>query len=211
MNVILLRRLSFQGDIKELTFRVIQDDKKHVVASNLLCQRYAWRGYGSSHSIPAGEHHTTFAAEMNGRVVATVTLTLDSPDGLAIDRTFEHEANQARRSGARLCELTKLAVDPTLRSKEVLAALFHLAFIHGTSRSDCTDLLIEVHPRHAGFYEVMLGFERVGTPLRNASVGVASQLLRIEVAAICRSIQALGSEGRSLYAHFQTSSKREAA
>ena len=44
----------------------------------------------------------------------------------------------------------------------VLGTLFHLAYIHGRLIRGATDLVIEVHPRHASFYRRMLGFRIIG-------------------------------------------------
>jgi hypothetical protein len=60
--------------------------------------------------------------------------------------------------GVRICDVTKLAVDQDIKSKNVLAALFHLSVIYGRNIHNATDFLIEVNPRHALFYQRMIGF-----------------------------------------------------
>jgi hypothetical protein len=141
-------------------------------------------------------------------VVGTITLAIDSEQGLAIDDTFKDEADQIRQEdGAKICELTKLAFHSGVRSKEVLAGLFHLVYIYGTAVSECTDLLIEINPRHTSFYETMLGFERIGSLKTNGSVAAPSQLMRLKVEAIRRNIGDLAANAtvachRSLYSYF---------
>jgi len=202
------QRLAIGGEIKDVAFSAISDGEAFRAAYDLINDRYAWRGYGASHRIPSDAHHTTFTAEVDRTVVGTITLGVDSELGLSIDDTFSEAAEQARRvTGAKICELTKLAFDPGIRSKAVLASLFHIAFIYGTSTSECTDLFIEVNPRHAGFYETMLGFERVGAVVTNQSVSAPSQLMRLKVDAIRRGIRehagkADAAPGRSLYPYF---------
>jgi len=111
------------------------------------------------------------------------------------------------RPGAKVCELTKFAFDPAVQSKALMATLFHIVFVYGQRTYGCTDLVIEVNPRHVRFYEAMLGFERVG-PLRdNESVGAPAQLMWLKVDAIRQHIDraaagAEGSKGRSLYPLF---------
>ena len=201
------RRLCIQGRVRVVNFYVTKDRDRLQAARDLLNDRYGWRGYGSTYDIPSGANHTTFTAELDGQVIGTITLAVDGEGGLAIDETFGQEAGEARRNGAQPCELVKLAFDPTIRSKEVLASLFHIVFIYGTKISVCTDLFIEVTPRHVAFYQVMLGFQRCGSVRTHASVKIPCQLMRLEVESIRRSIRELaGRNGlhpsRSLYTHF---------
>jgi hypothetical protein len=87
-----------------------------------------------------------------------------------------------------------------------MASLFQFIYIYGTRCFDCTDLFIEVNPRHVRFYEVMLGFGRVGPLKTNSTVDAPSQLMRLKVSDIRRYIDSYaGCEqqtGRSLYPHF---------
>jgi hypothetical protein len=137
-----------------------------------------------------------------------MTLAVDSDRGLAIDRTFADLASSIRReSEGGICELTKLAFDDGVRSKEVLAGVFHMAFIYGTTHTDCTDLFIEVNPRHVRFYEMMLGFKGVGSERINTSVGAPSRLMRLSVDSIRQNIREMAgaqplSNARSLYPYF---------
>jgi len=203
-----VRKLILDRDVKDVKFRAIEDGEQLCAARDLLNDRYGWRGYGSAHNIPSGAHHTTFTAEVDQNVVGTITLAIDSEFGLALDSTFGDEVNEIRdEGGARICELTRLAFHSCVRSKEVLAGLFHFVFIYGTTISDCTDLLIEINPRHACFYETMLGFERVGPLKTNGSVAAPSQLMRLKVDAIRKNISELAGSAnptskRSLYYNF---------
>jgi hypothetical protein len=202
------RRVQISGEDKTVSFSVAQDEHKRAAARDLLNDRYGWRGYGSAHDLHSDIQHTTFVAEVDGQVVGTMTLAVDSDRGLAIDRTFADVVGQIRREpGTGICELTKLAFDDSVRSKEVLAGLFHLAFIYGTTHTDCTDLFIEVNPRHVRFYEAMLGFEGVGSLRTNASVDAPSQLMRLGVDAIRDNIREMTgtppvASARSLYPYF---------
>jgi hypothetical protein len=203
-----VRNLYIGGQFRDVAFCAVRDDEKQSAARDLINDRYGWRGYGSDHSIPVDIQHTTFVAELDRKVVGTITLGVDSGDGLTIDSTFADVTDEFRsKPGVRVCELTKLAFDCNVRSKEVLAGLFHLAFIYGTSAKDCTDLFIEVNPRHARFYEMMLGFCRVGLSRINASVGAPAQLMRLQVDVIRRNIQEMAGNsgaggGHSLYPYF---------
>ena len=190
-----------------LTIRLADTDGQRSAANMLLSRMYSWRGYGRNHAVGGSPNCVTFTASCRQDVVGTLTLTVDSSAGLAADRTFAEDIAPFRAApGARLCELTKLAFDWSGSSHRHLAALFHLVFIYGSRQFDCTDLFIEVNPRHRRYYESMLGFARVGEVRTNASVGAPSQLMWLNVGAIRRMIDQHTAAGaatqRSLYHHF---------
>lgn len=207
------QKLNVAGEVRDVTFSVTNDGDKLRSARDLINERYGWKGYGRTHSIPSDEHHTTFTAEMDDVVIGTMTLAIDSDLGLSLDRTFADEADKVRNlDGSHICELTKLAFDSCIRSKEVLAGLFHLAFIYGAGVSDCTDLFIEVNPRHARFYQTMLGFKRIGEIRTNSSVDAPAQLMRLAVDTIRHNIceragAADAIHNHSLYPYFFSQSQ----
>lgn len=197
---------------KTIAVRLADSDGHRSLASILVNRMYAWRGYGADHQLAYKNNRVTFTACVDELVIGTLSLGVDGPDGLAADETFKNELDQFREiPGAKLCELTKFACDPSTKSQPALAALFHVIFIYGTQRYDCTDLFIEVHPRHVRFYEAMLGFQRVGAPRLNPAVtwwpaDVPVQLLWLKVSEIRRLIDAHAgdktTDTRSLYPYF---------
>ena len=202
-----LRRIMIGGEPRDVTIRLVETRKKIEAACQLVNDRYAWRGYGDSHEIPADAHHMTFTAEVDEVVVGTITLAIDSSVGLAIDRAFSSEVDAFRRMpGTKVCELTKFAFSPNVQSKELMAALFHIVFVYGSRAHGGTDLFIEVNPRHVRFYESMLGFERVGSLRQNESVAAPAQLMWLKVSEIRDQIRRCGGtqqdSARSLYPLF---------
>ena len=182
-------------------------DVQRASASNLLNRMYSWRGYGTHHQLPSAPQSATFTACASGQVFATLTLTVDSEHGLAVDQTFAPEVQKFRDiPGTRLCELTKFAVDTSTSSRPLLAALFHVIFIYGSRKFHCSDLLIEVNPRHRRFYEAMLGFKSLGDARTNSAVNAPAHLLWLNVADIRRNIDRFAAgesgPGRSLYSDF---------
>lgn len=190
-----------------VTIGIAESDDQRNLATKLVNRMYSWRGYGANHRLSSAPHSVTFAASSGEDVVGTLTLTVDSPAGLALDKTFKQEMDAFRSiPGTRTCELAKFAFDVSLPSKPVLAALFHVIFIYGSQRYDCTDLFIEVNPRHCRFYEAMLGFKRVGSLKTNAGVDAPAQLMWLKVSDIRRYIDEHADKhcetGRSLYPYF---------
>jgi hypothetical protein len=203
-----LRKMEIAGEDKKVIIRLVETGDKVQAACDLINERYSWRGYGSDHRIPLDANHMTFTAEIGQDVVGTITLATDSKNGLATDRTFRQELDEYRaQPGAKLCELTKFAFDATIQSKELMAALFHIVFVYGYRTHGCTDLFIEVNPRHVRFYEAMLGFKRVGALKDNDSVAAPAQLMWLKVDAIRQNINQFASNSdrpnaRSLYPFF---------
>jgi hypothetical protein len=194
-----------------LTIKVASSEADCTAARSLLNKQYAWRGYGDTHNIPAKPTYSTFTAFIDGKLVGTLTLGVDSSYGLEVDATFRGELNTFRRvPGAKLCELTKFAFDTEIQSKAILAAFFHFIFIYGEYRYNCTNLFIEVNPRHRRFYETMLGFDRIGGLKQNGDVKAPSQLMQLKVAQIRAQLEELSFSSntvgeRSLYPFFLSS------
>jgi hypothetical protein len=192
---------------KNVLISLAESSRKIEAACDLINDRYNWRGYGSSHCLPRGNNTITFTAEIDNEVVGTITLGVDSNIGMSIDKTFSDDVNDIRsRSNAKVCELKKFAFDPRVQSKEVMAALFHVVFIYGQRTYGCTDLVIEVNPRHVRFYESMLGFRKIGGLRTNEAVDAPAQLMWLPVSDIRKQIDCMaGSESnssRSLYPYF---------
>ena len=190
------------------------DSQGHRHAAGLLVRRrYAWRGYRVNDAERVQPNRLTFSACDIDNVVATISVGLDSIAGLFVDQLYGPEIDLMRAPGRKLCEFTKLAVEASVRSRPVLAALFHIAYIHARCINRCTDLFVEVNPRHVAFYKQMLDFTVCGPERVDARVGAAAVLLRLDLAVAEQRIEELGgrpdlaSTHRSLYPHFFSASE----
>jgi hypothetical protein len=174
----------------------------------LISKMYAWRGYAGTHQFSDDPNRITLTATDKGEVVGTLTLGIDSPIGLMADQIFKDELDAYRARGAKVCEFTKLAFDTSVRSKTSLANLFHLAVIYARDIHHCTDIFIEINPRHRRFYEHMLGFERQGDLKANPRVNAPAYLLRVSLAYVTEQINKYGgtfstqTTERSFYPYF---------
>lgn len=172
----------------------------------LVKRRYASRGYQVS-PMPADDiaDRLTLVASDHAAVVGTLTVGFESDEGLLADELFSAEADALRAAGQSLCEFTKLAMDGVLRSQRVLAALFHVAFIHAHCIRACDTLLIEVNPRHVRYYEIKLGFRVAGPQRRNRRVDAPAVLMALDLWQAHAQIRQLGGKPdlleteRSLY------------
>lgn len=187
------------------------DDARRSV-STLINRMYAWRGY-TCQPVEAHPSRITLAASGQGRVIGTVTLGVDSSAGILADEVFKVEIDAFRKRGAKVCEVSKLAIDPAGHPKIALASLFHILYIYARKIHQCTDAFIEVNPRHRHYYESMLGFQSEAEVRENPRVNAPASLLRISLDYMGAQIDKLGgshagvSQARSLYPYFFGSSE----
>lgn len=175
-------------------------------ADSLLKERYAWRGYHAV-SLPADQttNRITLSAAEGEETIGTITVALDGPEGLSAEDAFPDIVQRLRSDGLRVCEFTKLAIDPDSGSKRVLAALFHVAYIVAHRLRNYDVLVMEVNPRHVRYYQRMLGARVVGEQRLNRFVNAPAVLLSIPFDYIREQIEIHGGEGehaadeRSLY------------
>jgi hypothetical protein len=162
----------------------------------LVDRRYAWRGYKLGEAKPAAMcPELTLQACQGRRVFGTLTLRVDADCGLAADTLFHEELEASRRNGRRIGELTRLAIEPELGSKELLGALFHMAYMYLGPISAVDDVFIEVHPRHVPFYRRMLGFKPAGPCRHSTRVDAPAVLLHVELCHVGQQAARHGGRG----------------
>lgn len=192
---------------RQFGIRLADTEEGRNSASLLISKMYATRGYNVS-KLVKDPNRITLSATDQGIVIGTVTLGLDCAIGILADDIFKDIVDQYRARGARVCEITKLAFDAQVRSKAALAALFHTLYIYGKYLHHCTDVFIEVNPRHRRFYETMLGFELQSEVRHNTRVDAPAYLLWTSLAYMGEQIARWGGHGdnpgneRSLYPYF---------
>jgi hypothetical protein len=197
--------------------RTAKTERHRSSAGVLLNRRYAWRGYRSSFSSDPSDdsEQLTLLAVRDGETIGTITVGFDGDSGLCVDDLFPEEVSALRRDGASVCEFTKLAVETTACSKQVLASLFHVAYICAHRLKGYDSLLIEVNPRHVRFYNRMLGFRAASAPRLNRRVDAPAVLMCVDFSHVRTQIEAFGGDPdsdaaeRSLYP-YAFSAKEEA-
>ena len=100
--------------------------------------------------------------------------------------------------GCKLCEFGRFAIDPTARSKRLIISLIHLLYIYAHRVKGCTDILIEINPRHRAFYERLLEFEQMGAERMCERVSAPAILMHISCAKIERRLREIGGKWREL-------------
>jgi hypothetical protein len=181
----------------------------------LVNRMYSWRGYAriKRNKAASNVNQITLQACREEAVFGTLSLSFDSDAGLAADALYRSEIDAYRRAGAKVCEITQLAIDPEHGSKDVLGALFHLAYIFGGLLRGATDVFIEVNPRHVLFYKRMLNFSEAGPCKICERVNAPAVLLHLDAAHVAKQIALYGGQKagtkRSLYPYFFSPQEEE--
>lgn len=165
-------------------------------ADELVRRRYAWRGY----KLADGELFKTpqvspepvpfvLLAEDQGRLSGTLTVRLDSEGGMLAEDSYAAEIGRLRRSGRRIAELVKLAVEKGADWKATLDVLVQAAYFVTRTVYALTDVLIEVNPRHVRFYERVFGFVVAAAEGVCNRVGAPSVLMQLDLEQFGRRLQ----------------------
>jgi hypothetical protein len=202
LGELLLERHNFQ-------LRLAKSRLTQWESAALVERMYTRRGYkvAAHNDAPLTANELTLQACSGDHVFGTLTVRVDSEMGLAADALYRDEIDTYRDAGRHVAELTRLAVDPELGSKEVLGVLFHGAYAVCGPLRDVTDVFIEVNPRHVGFYRRMLNFVRIGQEKICPRVDAPAVLLHVEVAHVGQQAALYGGNvaeagQRSLYPYF---------
>ena len=158
----------------------------------LVHDRYLELGYMTQHEsgmrysllnfLPQA---TTFVVEEGSKVLGTLTVVIDSPAGLPGEEVYSEEFEQRRAERRIVAEATMFSCGADKQTQaSVSLQLMALAF-SWCAETGVDDLCLIVAPKHVGFYEKILGFERLGKerPVKHVE-GNAGILLLCNVAAV---------------------------
>jgi hypothetical protein len=201
-------------DRGDFQIRLAESDAREE-SDALIYRMYTRRGYKltSAGAVFAASREITLQACRETSVFGTLTVRFDSGRGLGADALYREQIDAYRNNGARLAELTRLAVDPEFGSKEVLGALFHLAYVFCGPVRQIDDVFIEVNPRHVPFYRRMLDFKAVGECKICPRVAAPAILMHVEVAYVGAQAARWGGQHnaakRCLYPYFCSAREEE--
>lgn len=138
-------------------------------AFNLVYQRYLEFGYTeennckmrfSAHELlPSSQ---TFVSTCSESVLATATIVPDSEIGLPLSCSYHEQLNLLRSQNRKVAEGTMFSGCKQGQSNDGHLQLIRAAF--GWCAQNCIDdFCIVVNPKHTGFWEKMLGFQRLSS------------------------------------------------
>jgi hypothetical protein len=128
-------------------------------------------------------------AEDRGRLLGTLTVRLDSPQGLFAEESYRSEIGRLRSEGRKIGELVKLAVEEGVDWRAALDALVQSAYLVTRIVHALTDVLIEVNPRHVAFYRRVFGFVVAAGERLCARAGAPSVLMQLDLAQFGRRLE----------------------
>jgi hypothetical protein len=201
-------------DVQIFHIRMANSARRREAASLLIRKMYGWRGYAFEPNRTREANKITLYAETGGKVVGTMSLCLDSDVMLPADENFRDKLDALREQGRFLCEPSRLAIDKGV-TKRVFASLIHISYIYARNIHGYSDYVIEVNPRHAMFYQRMLGFHDLGPARECTRVGAPAVLLRLPLEHMGQQISTWGGlmeqrgEERSFYPYFFPPSDEE--
>ena len=181
-------------DRKQFWIRLANTPERREKAALLVDRMYSRGGFEHNDIIWETPHTITLVAYgREGGVIGTISIHFDSPEeGLHSDDGYKPEIDQLRAQGKKICEFNGLAIDPSVRSKLVIARLFHIALLYPSGIFGYTDCIIEVSYSHANFYERLLEFERVADGRLCHRVNAVGVLLHTEFSRINRRLEQVG-------------------
>jgi hypothetical protein len=176
------------------TIAITEDD--YQICDDLVSDRYAWRGYGTAKRDAAasqGQREVTLLAWAESDAVGTMTMGFDGGGGLLADQTYGSKLDVIRAQGRTICEFTRFAVAAGADSRATLWGLFDLSYVLGRQMLGVTDAVVEVNPRHVGFYRRAFGFEAISDVRTCERVSAPAVLLRLDVARMEERMRATGA------------------
>jgi hypothetical protein len=185
--------LAFRSPAHATAFRIFRalSETQGQRARGLARRAYRDKGYlkpGDSQDLvhlqdACGDPFVFLVESAAGETLATASVLFDVSLGLPCDDLFKPQVDALRMRGRRLAEIVRLAVGPNApRLRFLLCRLFNVLYLGAHRVRGFTDLVIEVHPRHALYYRRSFGFRRVAGPLPCPRVGGApAVLLRLDL------------------------------
>lgn len=190
------------AEARSIQVRVASSDGDLAWADQFVTQRYLWRGYRMSEQDGNAQESTvnkndsvTLLASRDERPVGTITVGIDGRRGLLLAESNCQTVDLLRRVGRRVGEFIRLAVLDDVDASRVLYHLFRAAYELIRMVYEATDILIEVNPRHVGFYQKVFGFTVAASERICSRVSAPAVLLRLDLVGLD---EELGTRLRSL-------------
>lgn len=176
--------------MNNISFKIADTKELLLQSYQLVYQRYIKVGFckNNENHIYFGMHDLltdtrTFVAEIEGKVIATLSVILDNSSGLPCDHLFKNEVNHFRDTSKYLAEISRFAVSQDFKKYSVmifqyLFQLLYHSYVLGTNVTDC---IIMVEPRHCKLYK-KFGFNEISDiKLDTEADNAESKLMRLQL------------------------------
>ncbi len=165
--------------IDRIDYRTARSRADLAGAFRLLQQRYAAVGLSCQDApdmrvLPyhLWDQTQVFVALKRGEVIGSVSLVRDGKHGIPMESTYASAVAALRGQGLRVGEVGSLTVESSgaESSGELFRGLTRLMLFQARYLG-LDNVLAVVHPRHAKFYQLAMGFERIGGVSQYDQVG----------------------------------------
>ena len=146
----------------KITYKIADSKELLMQSYQLVYQRYLDVGFCKENNTKMyfGFHELltdtrTFVAEIDGKVIATLSVIIDNPAGIPSDHLFSNELNSFRGPSRKIAEISRFAVNSEYKkySISIFQYLFQLLYHTYVISSNVTDCVILVEPRHCKVYK----------------------------------------------------------
>jgi len=163
-----------------------------AAAEDLVNRRYAWRGYSLSGDARAvAAPIITLLAQRGDDVLGTLSVRPGGALGLLAEDAYGDEIERLRSQGRRVGELIRLAIEEGTDWRPALDALVQSAYVVTRFMHALTDVVIEVNPRHVGFYRRVFGFVTAAAERFCNRVGAPSVLMLLDLEQFGNRLQSI--------------------
>jgi hypothetical protein len=170
-----------------IVIRLVNDTDELEQANLLVYRNYVnlyWpddlQAFRCNPYLRSPARHAFVAVDHRG-IVGTMSIIVDTPNGLP-SNSFEPRLLDAFRDrGERLAEITSFAIDQNVpHSMSLTMYLIKFLFLYTFNYTDVDRFIASCRPKHADFYEARLGFTKLTPPTPYAYAGnVACQLVSL--------------------------------
>lgn len=146
----------------KITYKIADSQELLKQSYQLVYQKYLEVGFCSENNSKMyfGLHEfltdtRTFIAEIDGKVIATLSVIIDNSAGLPSDHLFGIELNTLRDPRKKIAEISRFAVSSEYKKYSIFIFqyLFQLLYHSYVISSNVTDCIILVEPRHCKVYK----------------------------------------------------------
>lgn len=150
-----------------------------ALAAPLVARKYRERGFSAAPWEAHAGEEIILLAHQRGAIRGTLSLRLDHGE-LAAEDAYPHEVFRLRDQGWQLAEIIRFAVHAPDAGSVVSCALADAAWSLVRRHPAISCALIEVHPRHASFYQRRFGFDAIGPERHCPRAGAPSVLMALK-------------------------------
>lgn len=178
--------------VDRFSVRVARTTSEYEDAFLLVRAAYVYQGIDDvsceemritpQHMLPEA---TVIVAYEGDEIVGTMTVTLDSPAGLPLDKDYADELGRLRRTGARIVEYGSLAVVQPCWGSGVTQLINFAAHQIAVGIYQATHSVVGINPKAVAVHRAFFGYRKIGQAKQHAQltapvVGLVVELDRLE-------------------------------